>query len=570
MEKRKKPQLLGKILVEKKIIHQEELQEVLLTQKGSPLRLGQIIVKKGLATKEDILSALAEHYGIAYQKHVEFEDDKELFSKIPVYFLRRNKIVPFRVVKNTIFIAIVDALNIQPFDDLKMIFPEYSFEPVLTTEEEIQRLISTHFDMLKPDTTEEAMENMEDMELEDFEILSSGIDVTEDILDMANEAPIIRLVNTVITQAVNDRASDIHIEPYEKDLVVRYRIDGILYQILTPPKKFQGAVISRIKIMANLNIAENRLPQDGRIQIKIGGKDIDIRVSIFPTYYGERIVLRLLNKTDMNFDLDSIGFSKDTLKVFNSQIKITHGIILVTGPTGSGKTTTLYSVLTNLNTEDINTLTVEDPIEYQLPGVGQMQVKPKIDLTFANGLRSILRQDPDIVMIGEIRDLETAEIAVQAALTGHRVFSTIHTNDAASGITRLVDMGVEPFLITSSVNAFLAQRLVRTICPHCKQSFKPSQKMLKEIGIKVTQLKGGKLSRGKGCDKCLNTGYMGRTGIYELLPLDNDIRKMIMAHADATQIKEKAISNGMRTLLHDGIQKAIAGATTVEEVLRVS
>lgn len=322
--------------------------------------------------------------------------------------------------------------------------------------------------------------------------------------------------------------------------------------------------------MANLNIAENRLPQDGRIQLKVGGKDIDIRVSVFPTYYGERIVLRLLNKSDMKFDLDSLGFSKETLKVFNDLIKKTHGIILVTGPTGSGKTTTLYSVLTRLNTADVNILTVEDPIEYQLHGVGQMQVKPKIDLTFAAGLRSILRQDPDIIMVGEIRDLETAEIAIQAALTGHRVFSTIHTNDAASGITRLLDMGVEPFLIASSVNAFLAQRLVRTICPHCKQSYKPDPVVLKDLGIKPSQIQGKKLYRGKGCDKCINTGYLGRTGIYELLPVTNDIRKLIMEHADAVQIKEKAISNGMKTLLQDGVEKALQGITTLEEVLRVS
>lgn len=567
MEKKKKPQLLGKILVDKKILKPDELQEILLSQKGSSMRLGQLLVKKGLATDEDILNALAEHFGIAYQKKIDFEDKNELFISVPVHFLRKNRMVPFKAARKTIFVAVVDVLNIQPLDDLKMIFPGYSFEPVLTTEQEIQRLISTHFDVLKRDTAEEAIEDMED--LEDFELLSS-INETEDILDMANEAPIIRLVNTVITQAVNDRASDIHIEPYEKDLIVRYRIDGILYKVHNPPKKFQGAVISRIKIMANLNIAENRLPQDGRIQLKIGGKDIDIRVSVFPTYYGERVVLRLLNKTDMKFDLDSIGFSKDTLNVFNNLIKKTHGIILVTGPTGSGKTTTLYSVLTRINTEDVNTLTVEDPIEYQLAGVGQMQVKPRIDLTFANGLRSILRQDPDIVMIGEIRDLETAQIAVQAALTGHQVFSTIHTNDAASGITRLIDMGVEPFLITSSVNAFLAQRLVRTICPHCRETFKPPQKMLSEVGIKVSQLKNGKLARGKGCEKCLNTGYLGRTGIYELLPLDSDIRKMIMAHADASEIKDQAVKNGMRTLRQDGIIKAIEGITTVEEVLRVS
>ncbi len=567
MLKDKKTKLLGTILVEKKVITPEELQEALLAQKGSPLRLGQLLIKRGIATEDDVLTALSENYGVAYQRHIEFEDPENLFSKIPVYFLKRNKIVPFKYVKKTIFVAIVDVLNIQPFDDLKMLYPGYHFEPVLTSDNELQKTISSHFDIIKAESTDEVLEDLEES---DFEILSSPITETEDILDMANEAPIIRLVNMIFRQAVNDRASDIHIEAYEKDLIVRFRIDGILYQMFTPPKKYQGAITSRIKIMANLNIAENRLPQDGRIQIKIGGKDIDIRVSIFPTYYGERVVLRLLNKSDMKFDLNSLGFSKGALEIFNSILEKTHGIILVTGPTGSGKTTTLYSGLTRLNTSDVNILTVEDPIEYQLHGIGQMQVKPKIDLTFANGLRSILRQDPDIIMIGEIRDLETAEIAVQAALTGHKVFSTLHTNDAASGITRLIDMGVEPFLIASSVNAFLAQRLVRTICQDCKEAFKPTAKSLSKLGIKPAQLKGGKLYRGKGCKACLDTGYRGRTGIYELLPVSNEIRKAILTHAEANQLKEIALSEGMKTLLEDGIQKAIDGITTLEEVLRVS
>ena len=567
MTQRKIQKPIGKILLERKVIQAEELQEALLAQQGTSMHLGQLLIKKGMATAEDILSALAEHYGVAYQKKVEFHDPENLFSKVPAHFLKKNKIVPFKSAKNIIHIAVADPINIRPFDDLKLIFPNYTLKTFITTEDEIARIIRSHYDVLNADTSEEAMENLED---EDVEILSSTFTETQDILDMANEAPIIRLVNTVLTEAVNDRASDIHIEPYEKDLIVRCRVDGILYQVLTPPKRFQNAIISRIKIMANLNIAENRLPQDGRIQLKIGGKDIDIRVSVFPTYFGERVVLRLLNKTDMKFDLESIGFSKSTLNSFENLIKKTHGIILVTGPTGSGKTTTLYSVLTKLSTEDVNALTVEDPIEYQLPGVGQMQVKPKIDLTFANGLRAILRQDPDIIMIGEIRDFETAEISVQAALTGHRVFSTIHTNDAASSITRLVDMGVEPFLIASAFNAFLAQRLIRTICPHCKTSYKPSSKMIKELGIKEADLKKGQLAQGKGCSKCLNTGYLGRTGIYELLPIDNEIKKMIMSHADASSIKDIAVKNGMITLLKDGIQKAIAGTTTLEEVLRVS
>jgi general secretion pathway protein E len=387
---------------------------------------------------------------------------------------------------------------------------------------------------------------------------------------MANDAPIIRLVNKVVTQAVADRASDIHIEPYEQELIIRYRIDGILYKMVSPPKKLQAAVISRIKIMSSLNIAENRLPQDGRIQLKIGGKDIDIRVSIFPTHYGERVVLRLLNKTDMKFDLTSIGFDSRNLELFKKLIDKPHGIIVVTGPTGSGKTTTLYSALMRLNTEDVNILTVEDPIEYQLPGVGQMQVKTKIDLSFAAGLRSILRQDPDIIMVGEVRDLETAEIAVQAALTGHRVFTTLHTNDAAAAVTRLIDMGIEPFLISSSVNAFLAQRLVRTLCPKCKKPYKPTQGELKDIGITPAKAKKGKFYKAVGCDACFKTGYSGRVGIYELLPLTNPIRKLVVERADASRIKETAVEEGMKTLVQDGAEKALSGITTIEEILRVS
>jgi len=560
---------IGQILIDKRLITNEDLQDALLSQQSTPLKIGQILIKKGLINESDLLQALATQFSMEFAETLNFSDDENILSAIPAQFLKRYKIAPYsvNVKKNIIKVAINDPLLIQPLDNIKIIFENYKIVPVLSTEKEIQKIINNHYELLKENSTTSVIENLEES---DFEILTSPITETEDILDMANEAPIIRLVNTVIKQAIEDRASDIHIEPFEKDLVIRFRIDGILYNMFTPPKKYQAAIISRIKIMANLNIAENRLPQDGRIQLKVGGKDIDIRVSVFPTYYGERIVLRLLNKSDMKFDLDSLGFSKETLKVFNDLIKKTHGIILVTGPTGSGKTTTLYSVLTRLNTADVNILTVEDPIEYQLHGVGQMQVKPKIDLTFAAGLRSILRQDPDIIMVGEIRDLETAEIAIQAALTGHRVFSTIHTNDAASGITRLLDMGVEPFLIASSVNAFLAQRLVRTICPHCKQSYKPDPVVLKDLGIKPSQIQGKKLYRGKGCDKCINTGYLGRTGIYELLPVTNDIRKLIMEHTDAVQIKEKAISNGMKTLLQDGVEKALQGITTLEEVLRVS
>jgi len=559
--------IIGKILVDKGIISATKLQEIVINSNTDSNEISEFLVKKGIATEQEIQRAVAEFYDIEFNDHLEFNDQDNIFKDIPLTFLHKNNLVPIGYKNKTIKVAITEILNIQPLDDLKMLFPGYRLEPILTIKEEIQKIIHTHFDILKSESTDDLIEDLEES---DFEILSSDISETMDIMDMANDAPIIRLVNTIIKQAVADKASDIHFEPYEKDYIVRFRLDGILHQMFTPPKKYQNAITSRMKIMSNLNIAENRLPQDGRIQLKISGKEIDIRVSIFPTQYGERIVLRILNKSDMKFDMANLGFNPKILEKFEKVITRTHGIILVTGPTGSGKSTTLYSVLVQLNQPNVNILTVEDPIEYQLHGIGQMQVKPKIDLTFAAGLRSILRQDPDIVMIGEVRDPETAEIAVQSALTGHSVFSTLHTNDAASGVTRLLDMGIEPFLIASSVNAILAQRLVRKICPKCKEPYKPSSKLLSELNIKPGQLKSGKLFKGKGCSHCLNTGYSGRVGIYELLPISPSIRKLIMANADSGQIKDLAIKEGMVALINDGIEKAIQGITTIEEVLRVS
>lgn len=559
--------LIGKILVDKGVLTPEKLQECLLVQKGSGLKIGQIIIKKNYAEEKDILEALALQNGLKFKSHLDFHDENKILISLPSHFLKSNRLVPFHVEDDRIEVAMDDVFNIQPVDDLRRIFTAYKIERVLSTEHEIFRLLNSHFESGETASTKDIIEDLEES---DFEILSTTAAETTDLLDMANEAPIIRLVNTIIRQAVSERASDIHFEIFEKDIVVRFRIDGILYRMYTPPKKYQEAVISRIKIMANLNIAENRLPQDGRIQIKIGGKEIDIRVSALPTHYGERLVLRLLNKSDIDFSLGSLGFSKSMLKKYDELINITHGIILVTGPTGSGKSTTLYSMLTRLNSEEVNILTVEDPIEYQIHGIGQMQIRPKIGLTFASGLRSILRQDPDIVMVGEIRDTETAEIAVQSALTGHRVFSTIHTNDAASGVTRLMDMGIEPYLITSSVNAFLAQRLVRKICPNCIEPYKPEPKELQRAGIMKSSLKKGVLYKGKGCEKCLNTGYSGRIGIFELLPLSDEIKRLIMAKEDAGKIKAQGVKEGMVLLPDDGISKVIDGITTLEEVLRVS
>ena len=460
-----------------------------------------------------------------------------------------------------------DPLNLQPLDDLA-VFLGAPIEPVLSSEREIMAAINRFFDR-ETGSTEQVMQ---DLEGEDLGAIANEIEETDDLLDLASEAPVIRLVNSILTQAVRARASDIHIEPYERELKVRYRIDGLLYNTLTPPRRLQAAISSRIKVMANLNIAERRLPQDGRIRIRVGEKDVDIRVSVVPIAYGERIVLRILDKTSVLLGLEEIGMAEAAYSRYSRLIKRSNGIILVTGPTGSGKTTTLYGTLNKINAPELNIITIEDPIEYQLNGIGQIQVNPRIDLTFANGLRSILRQDPDIIMVGEIRDRETAEIAIQASLTGHLVFSTLHTNDAAGAVTRLLDMGVEAFLVSSSVIAIIAQRLVRIICRECRETYRPDLSLVKELGLDRLSETGfdGFFYRGKGCTACLQTGYRGRSGIYELLVIDDDIRGLIVSGADSNVIRRKAIEQGMTTLFRDGVDKIVKGVTTVDEVLRVT
>jgi general secretion pathway protein E len=415
-----------------------------------------------------------------------------------------------------------------------------------------------------------AEEVIQDMNEEDGELIISEIEQTGDLLDDTSDAPIIKLVNLMLSQAVKDRASDIHVEPTQDRLKIRYRVDGVLYDMLSPPKHVQSTLISRIKIMAKMNIAEKRLPQDGRIEIRIGDKNIDIRVSTIPTAFGERVVLRLLDKTHILLSVSDLGMPEERLKDFDRLIRSAHGIILVTGPTGSGKTTTLYAALSTINTTDINIITIEDPIEYQIEGIGQIQVNRKIDLTFAKGLRSIVRQDPDVILVGEIRDLETAEIAIQSALTGHLVFSTLHTNDSASAVTRIIDMGIEPFLVTSSVISILAQRLVRVICKDCKEAYTPDQESLQNIGLTPEMFGGNQIFRGRGCPSCLSTGYMGRTGIFELMNLDDTVKNMILKTSDANAIKRKALEQGMITLRQDGAKKVVDGITTIEEVFRVT
>jgi len=414
-----------------------------------------------------------------------------------------------------------------------------------------------------------AQQLVADMEENGAEIISE-IEETADLLDDTSDAPIIKLVNHIISQSVKIGASDIHIEPYQNTFKVRYRIDGVLYDFLSPPKWMQSALISRIKVMSKMNIAEKRLPQDGRFEVKIGDQDIDIRVSSIPITHGERIVLRLLNKSGSLLQLTDLGLSKEKLEQVNRMIRFSHGIILVTGPTGSGKSTTLYAVLSRINSPDINIITIEDPVEYQLKGVGQIQVNPKIDLTFGRGLRSIVRQDPDVILIGEMRDLETAEIGVQSALTGHLVFSTLHTNDSAGAITRLVDIGVEPFLISSSVIAVIAQRLVRVLCDKCKEPYRPDEATIREMGLDPEKAGDLVLYRAGACPNCFHSGYKGRVGIYEIMELNSTLQNLILKTHDSHQIKNESLRMGMTTLYEDGIKKVLNGVTTIEEVLRVT
>lgn len=484
--------------------------------------------------------------------------DISLIKEIPITYARGNLIMPLSKDVANLTAVVSDDRGLLALLELSK---AYGLKPVPLYAEPavVNDAINKFYGQLG--SAEEVMDNITG---EDFSAVATEFEKPRDILGLTEEAPIIRLLNALFLQAVKEKASDIHIEPYEKELDVRLRIDGILQRVLSPPKIIQDALISRVKIMAGLDIAEKRLPQDGRIRLLIGGKDIDIRVSIVPTTYGERAVLRLLDRSYGVMNLDTLGLSGREGVLFNELLSRTSGILLVTGPTGSGKTTTLYAALNKIYSEEKNIITVEDPVEYQLKGIGQIHVNPKIGLSFATGLRSILRQDPDIIMVGEIRDFETAEIAIQASLTGHLVLSTLHTNDAPSAITRLLDMGVEPFLVASSLMAVLAQRLVRTLCPFCKEPYIPDDSEMKYFNNPPE-----KLFKAKGCSKCRQSGYSGRTGIFELLIIDNKIRQFTTLHKDSQVIKEYAVEQGMKTLYADGIEKASRGITTLEEVLRV-
>ncbi len=560
--------LIGEIIVQEIHLSEDKIKEALEIQKKEKVhkRIGEILIDLGYLKEEDFLRCLGKQLGIPVILDLsEYKIKKEIISQIPLNFVKKHSLIPIEINQKTLTVAMTDPLDLQPLDDINLLLG-YIVEPVICTDEEIKKAINKIYG----GETDSTQKMLSDLKKADDELPVIHIEEQEDLLDLANKAPIIKFVNLILTRAINERASDIHIEPFEKDLKVRYRVDGMLYEALSPPKQYQAAITSRIKIMGNLNIAERRLPQDGRIKIKILNHEIDIRLSTIPVNYGERIVMRLLDRGNLLLDLRQLGFSSSIYSKIEKIIHSFNGIILVTGPTGSGKTTTLYAALSHINSVEKNIITIEDPVEYQLDGIGQIQINPKIELTFANGLRSILRQDPDIIMVGEIRDYETAEIAIHASLTGHLVFSTLHTNDASGAITRLIDMGVEPYLVSSSVIAVLAQRLVRVICNNCKEPYTPSTDLLKEIGLTVKNLENGFVFRGKGCSKCLNTGYLGRLGIYELLIIDGDIRDSILNKIDSSSIKKIARKKGMLTLREDGAQKVINGITTIEEVLRVT
>ncbi len=528
------------------------------------------VAKKEQAPDTAELKLISEMLGLPFiEKLSEPKPPRDLargdFDRIAGSWGKQYNTVPVDEVNGEVIVATADPFNISAFDQLRLCY-ERPLKVVVTSQEEITKAINAIKTSLMSDRSNALESDGREDEGEDFGQLK--IDVT----DADDDAPIIRYINALIFKANNERASDIHVEPYENKLKVRYRIDGVLHDIATEDKNFQAAIVSRIKVMAGLNIAEKRLPQDGRIGLKIAGRDVDIRISTIPTQFGERVVMRLLDKTGTVLDLEQLGVSGHNYDTLVKLIGKPHGIILVTGPTGSGKTTTLYSCLTRINTTDLNILTVEDPIEYQLEGIGQMQVNPKINFTFASGLRAILRQDPDVVMIGEIRDAETAEIAIQSSLTGHLVLSTLHTNDSSGAITRLVDMGVEPFLVASSLLAVLAQRLVRNLCVRCRAEYEISDEELRELGLDPNTVVSRKAYRPGSieCPHCQNTGYRGRGGIHELLIINEEIRSLILQRMDSNTIKNAALKYGFETLRMDGARKVLAGFTSVEEVLLVT
>jgi general secretion pathway protein E len=568
---------LETILLRDTSLTREQLDQALESQRLDGGTLAEALHRQRYLGEEELLRALAQHLGVEYATKLDPEEvDGELLADIPINYAKAHLILPLYRENDGVKVVMADSEAVFACDDLRTML-QAEVTPVLATEERVLDLINRVYS-----------KRASAVDLDESDEFQGDAEELVDIIDVTDEAPIIRWVNSLIFQAVKERASDIHVEPGEREVIVRYRIDGVLYEVRRANRNYLPSIVARIKIMSGLNIAEKRLPQDGRIRRRIAGKEIDMRVATAPTARGERITIRLLDKTSVVLDLADIGMGPDHLRHVSEIIRRPNGILLVTGPTGSGKTTTLYAALTAINTPDKNILTIEDPVEYQLEGISQTQVNSKIDLTFAGGLRSFLRHDPDVIMVGEIRDLETAEIAIQASLTGHLVFSTLHTNDAPSAVTRLIDMDVEAFLVASSVIGLLAQRLVRKICPECKKLRPVTEDEVQSLGMTMAQFRQeaerehgfvderrpapppGMVYQPAGCSACMDTGYAGRIGIYELLSMSEEVRALVLKSADANTIKRSAVAGGMRTLRMDGASKIVAGLTTIEEVMRVT
>ncbi|MEC9464207.1 MAG: type IV-A pilus assembly ATPase PilB [Myxococcota bacterium] len=559
---------LGELLVRENMISAQQLQEAQNEQKRSGVRLGASLVKLGMLDESKLLDFMSRQYHVPSINLDDFEIDTEVIKLLPEDVATKHQVVPVHKAGASLVVAMADPSNIFAIDDIKFL-SGYNVEVVVANESQVARAIERYYRGSMEASFDAVMKEFDEDEIE-FDVDDENANIL-DLEKSAEDAPVIKLVNLILVDAIKKAASDIHVESYEKSFRVRYRIDGALYEVMSPPPKLRDAVISRLKIMSSLDIAERRLPQDGRIKLKLGrGREMDFRVSVLPTLYGEKVVLRLLDKSNLQLDMTKLGFEEDALGAFKHGIHQPYGMVLVTGPTGSGKTTTLYSALSELNKTTENISTAEDPVEFNLHGINQVQMHDDIGLNFASSLRSFLRQDPDIIMVGEIRDFETAEIAIKAALTGHLVLSTLHTNDAPSTVSRMLNMGIEPFLITASLNAIVAQRLARRICSECKVVSDVSKQSLIDLQVPDHMLEDMEVSRGEGCHNCSDTGYKGRVALYEVLTMHEELKEMVLNGASTAELKSEAVRLGMRTLRQSAILKLGQGVTTMEEVARVS
>jgi type IV pilus assembly protein PilB len=559
------PERLGKVLLAAKLITEDQLQKSLLAQKKEGGRLGTILVKMNFIEEEKLLKFLGQQYGIPAIDLSKLQIDPSVTKLVPFEVVQKYQVMPIKRSGSTLSLAMVDPTNVFAVDDIKFM-TGYEIEPMVASETALIAAIVKSYDV-SAKALQTVLQDIEGQEASAPTVVREEEEDVGRLKEAVEEAPVVKLANLILNDAVKKQVSDIHIEPYEHSFRVRYRLDGSLYEVMSPPKKLQAALTSRLKIMANLDIAERRLPQDGRIKLRFADKEVDLRVSSLPCLFGEKIVMRILDKGNLTLDLTKLGFDSKALDNFMKAISSPFGMVLVTGPTGSGKTTTLYSALNYINTIDVNIMTAEDPVEYNLMGINQVQMKDEVGLNFAAALRSFLRQDPDVIMVGEIRDYETAEIGVKAALTGHLVLSTLHTNDAPSTINRLLNMGIEPFLVASSVILILAQRLVRRICKNCKEVEKISAETLVKAGMSEEEANRAVCYKGKGCSTCSDTGYKGRLALYEVMPIGEEIRELILQGASADEIKKRAVGAGMKTLRMSGLAKILEGVTTLEEVV---